>query len=86
MKKIKLAMIGCGGRAKAHLKGLVTFEDVELVGFCDIIEERAKDFAQIAGKGACFTDFKEMLEATKPDAVTIAVPPHVHGEIEFEVI
>lgn len=86
MEKIRVAMIGCGGRAKSHLKGLVTFEDVELVGFCDIIEERAAEFASVAGKGKCFTDFRAMLEDVKPQAVTIAVPPHVHGEIEFEVI
>ncbi len=86
MSKIRVAMIGCGGRANAHLKGLVTFDDVELVGFCDIIEERAEKFAETAGTGKCYTDFRVMLDEVKPQAVTIAVPPHVHGEIEFAVI
>ena len=47
MNKIRVAMIGCGGRAKSHLKSLVRFEDVELVGFCDILEENA-----VSGSGS----------------------------------
>lgn len=86
MGKIKVAMIGCGARARAHLKGLITFDDIELVGFCDIVEEKAKDFVERAGTGKSYTNLREMLDDAKPQAVIIAVPPHEHGEIEFEII
>ena len=47
----KLAQIGCGGIGGYHLEHFLKFDDVELVGFCDIIPERAEGFAKKAGKG-----------------------------------
>ena len=84
----KLAVIGCGGIGGYHLDHLVKLDgtDVELVGFCDIIPERAEGFAKKAGKGKAFADFKKMYDETKPDMVFICVPPYKHGEIEFETI
>lgn len=45
----KLAMVGCGKMAKYHLeKNLLRFDDIELVGFCDLILEKAENFVSIA--------------------------------------
>ncbi|MCL2773111.1 MAG: Gfo/Idh/MocA family oxidoreductase [Oscillospiraceae bacterium] len=82
----KLAMIGCGGIGGYHLEHFVNFKDIELVGFCDLIAERAENFVRIAGKGKSFTDFRKMYDETKPDMVLIGIPPYAHGEIEFETI
>ena len=82
----KLAVIGCGGIGSYHLGHLVEFKDIELVGFCDLILERAEKFAEIAKCGKAFVDFKEMYDAVKPDMVFICVPPYKHGEIEFESV
>ena len=87
MEKVKVGFIGCGGRAGAHFQKLVTFkDDVELVGFADLVIAKAENFRDRAGEGKVFTDYKKMLEETKPQAVVIAVEPCAHGEIEFEVI
>jgi len=82
----KLAMIGCGGIGGYHLEHFLKFDDIELVGFCDIIPERAESFVQKAGKGKAFADFRKMYDETKPDMVCIGIPPYKHGEIEFESI
>ena len=82
----KIAMIGCGGIGAYHLGHLTQFEDIELVGFCDLIVSRAEDFARKAGKGKSFADYREMFDSTKPDAVFICIPPGAHGVIEFEAI
>ena len=82
----KLAMIGCGGIGGYHLEHFVKFDDIELVGFCDLISERAESFVNKAGKGKAFTDFRKMYDETKPDMVCIGIPPYKHGEIEFESI
>ncbi|MCL2159550.1 MAG: Gfo/Idh/MocA family oxidoreductase [Oscillospiraceae bacterium] len=82
----KLAMIGCGGIGGYHLDHFVKFDDIELVGFCDLIPERAEGFVKKAGKGKAFTDFRQMYDQTKPDMVCIGIPPHCHGEIELESI
>lgn len=82
----KLAVIGCGGIGGYHLGHLVNFKDIALVGFCDLILERAESFVEKAGQGRAFSDYKEMYEETKPDMVFVCVPPSKHGEIEFETI
>lgn len=86
MEKIKVVQIACGGRAGAHFQKLSSFDDVEIVGFCDLIPERAKARAEAYGSGACYTDYLKMLDETNPDAAFIAVTPDQHGEIEFELI
>ena len=91
-KKLKLAMIGCGGIGKYHLSHFVQFGDIiDMVGFCDIIHERAvayRDEARNAGIGQpeAFENYKEMLDKVKPEAVFICIPPYCHGEIEYELI
>jgi predicted dehydrogenase len=47
MSKIyRIGIIGCGGIAKAkHLPSLKKLENVEMVAFCDIVEERATETA-----------------------------------------
>lgn len=86
MEKIKAAIIGCGGRNGVHFDKMMEFGDVELVGFCDVILERAERMQRRAGEGKAYTCLTSMLDDTKPDVVFIAVPPDQHGDIEREVI
>ena len=81
----KLSMIGCNAIGAYHLKHFIKYDDIHLAGFCDVIYERAKDFAQKTG-GKAYTDFREMYDQVKPDMVFICVPPTQHGVIEFETI
>ncbi len=82
----KLALIGCGGIGAYHLEHFLQFHDIELAGFCDLILERAENFAKQAGSGKAYTDFMTMYEEIKPDMVFICIPPTCHGRIEFETI
>ena len=85
--KAKLAVIGCGGIGTYHLGHFLQFKDIiDVVGFCDLIPERAQAFVEKAEQGQAFTDYKVMLDTVKPDMVFICVPPYCHGEIENEVI
>ncbi len=76
--KVKISFIGCGGIAGAHMSALSKIEDVEFVAFCDVVEEKAKQKAQIYG-GKVFTDYKKMLDEEKVDACYICVPPFAHN-------
>jgi len=82
----KFAMIGCGGIGSYHLEHLMQYEDIEIVGFCDLLLPKAEGFAQKAGKGRAFADYREMFDSAKPDAVFVCIPPNAHGVIEFEAI
>lgn len=44
MKKVRIGIVGTGGIAHAHMKHYVTFEDVEIVGACDIVPGKARAF------------------------------------------
>ena len=40
---IRVAMIGCGDISGIYLKNLIlTFREVELIGVCDLVPEKAK--------------------------------------------
>jgi predicted dehydrogenase len=82
----KLAIIGCGGIGTYHLEHFVQFKDIELVGFCDPLVDRAESFVKRAGCGKAYNDFVKMYDETSPDMVFICVPPTSHGTIEFESI
>jgi predicted dehydrogenase len=82
----KFAMIGCGNIGAYHLEHLAQFGDIELAGFCDVVLSRAEGFAQKAGRGEAFADYRAMFGAVKPDAVFLCIPPNAHGVIESEAI
>lgn len=76
MNKIKIALIGGGGMANGvHYPSLAAFDDVELVGLCDLILSKLQATAERFQIEKTFTDYKQMLEATSPDAVYILMPP-----------
>lgn len=76
--KIRLAVIGCGGRGAANL-GDLAGEDI--VGLCDVDERRAAGSFQKFPKAKRFTDFRKMFDAmnNEIDAVLIATPDHTHA-------
>ena len=60
-KTVKIGIIGCGGIANGkHLPSLSNVDGVELVAFCDLIEERARAAAEKYGipGAAVFTDYR----------------------------
>lgn len=78
---VKVALIGSGGMAKAHIPGLSAMDDVEIVGFCDVVKERAEAMVAEHG-GAAFDDPGVMLDTTKADCAYVLLPPFVHGAAE----
>ena len=89
MAKIKAAFIGCGGRNGVHLQKCEAMGDVEYVGFCDIEEAKAYNYAERTKtdpEGKIFLNYKDLLANTNPEVIFIAVPPHQHGEIEPAII
>ena len=83
--KIKIAMIGTGGISRRHAEGLAKFPDVKFVGAADVDLNRAEAMAAQYG-GKAFDDVAEMLDATKPDAAWVCLPPHAHGPAELALV
>jgi predicted dehydrogenase len=81
MALLRIAMIGCGGINTAHASRLAKRKgEVELTAFVDSIPGKAQEMAVAYGvQGSqCFTDHHAMLDAIRPDAVVIAIPPYAH--------
>jgi predicted dehydrogenase len=81
MDKVKVAVIGCGGISRAHLNGHAACEHSEVVWCVDIIEERAREKAEVM-KCKWHTDYLAVLDDV--DAVDICTPPHLHAEMTVE--
>ena len=60
--KIKTGVVGLGHISRAHVENLVEFDDVELVAFCDIHEERLKVSAEQYGVKNTYTQLDSMLD------------------------
>lgn len=82
MSKVRFALLGCGRIAGKHADAISSqIPDAELVGVCDIVEERAKRYGQ---KYAVpfFTDADQMMETLEDrvDVVNILTPSGDHAK------
>ena len=88
MDKLRIGIIGCGGIANGkHMPALSRLKDVEMVAFCDIVEERAQKAAKEYGaEGAqVFTDYRELLKLDL-DAVNVLTPNKSHSPITVDAL
>src|SRR4051794_31554386 len=82
---IRAAVIGVGSMGRNHLRVLHDLEAAELVGLADADEATGTRAARPFGIRS-YTDYREMLEREKPQAVVVAVPTILHREVALEVI
>jgi predicted dehydrogenase len=78
-KKLRVAIIGCGGISEMHLRILQKFLDVAVVAGVDINVERLKVMEEKFSIPKLYTDWKKMLKEIQPDAVSICTPNGVHA-------
>ncbi len=81
MDKIGFGIIGCGVISGTHRKAIEAVEAAELVACCDIIEDKAKAWAEEAGIGDNYhRDLEEMLARDDIQAVSVCTPSGMHAE------
>jgi predicted dehydrogenase len=77
-RKLRIAVIGTGGRAQAHLSTILRLQDVyTLCAVSDVDPARAQEIGARFGVPG-YTNVVEMLERERPDVALIAVPPDGH--------
>ena len=86
MKKIRIGIVGNGGICKgAHIPTYLEDERVEIVGVCDIIEERAQFLKdEYFPNAKVYTDYKELLKDETIDSVDICTPNYLHSIIAVD--
>ena len=83
MDKLKVAVIGCGNISIMHLEAIAALEESELVAVCDIKPDRAEQTAERYGVKA-YTDYKQMLECERLDAVHLCLPHYLHVPVAID--
>lgn len=93
MKKLKGVIIGCGRISYRHVQAVIDNDNnTELVGLCDVIEERAvekqKQYAESFPDRnvEVFTDYMEMIKKVKPDFAMICTESGYHGDIALHCL
>lgn len=79
MAKIRVGVIGAGGKARQHMGFMKEFDEVEFAALCDPLEEERKATGEAFQIAARFADMDEMLESTDLDAALVATPPELNA-------
>jgi predicted dehydrogenase len=75
----RTAIIGCGGRGRAHAHGLRADARCNVVALADIKPEAAARVNEENGFGATvYTDYRELLEKERPDIVAVCLWTGLH--------
>jgi len=79
---IKLGIIGCGIAARdLHFPVLQSLKDkFKIVMVCNHTEQKAREFAEMAGGVPWTLDYKELLKNPEVEAVDITLPIHMNYE------
>ena len=87
-KKFRVGVIGCGGIATWHVRGIMDSPDLEIGALCDIVPERLEQKKQQCGASGdmCYSDYLEMMDSGKVDAVDICTPNHLHFSMAMEAV
>ena len=80
MDKLRVGILGLGLQGMGHVNSYLALPDAELVAVSDIAEGKAKELAQERGIPEAYTDYREMLDSADIQAVSIALPDHLHVE------
>jgi predicted dehydrogenase len=75
---LKIAMVGCGKIADAHVEEIRKISAVELVAVCDLEPILAEQLAVRYSVPRWYSSVAQMLEVERPDALHITTPPQSH--------
>ncbi len=86
-KPLQVALLGCGGIQRKHVRTLERRDDTQIAAFCDVSDAsidslitRSEMDPAAAGSIPRFSDAGEMYTAVKPDVVSICTPHTLHFE------
>lgn len=86
MNPVRVALIGTGGIAGAHLDAYSRLSEAEVVAVCDIVPEKAETAAKRWNVPKWFTDYRKVLQLPEVEAVDICTPHAVHAPIAIDAL
>lgn len=73
--KLRVACVGCGPRAQAHLAAMRESGAAELIAACDADDARRTSAATHFGVSRTYSDLADMVRAERPELLDIVTPP-----------
>ena len=80
MSKLRVAVIGCGGRGRGHTKILSEFDDTTVVAVCDPVEAARNSAADMFNIPNRYERIEALLDNETLDAIFVATPAHLNGQ------
>ncbi len=80
MSKLRVAVIGCGGRGRGHMKILTEFDDTALIAVADPVEAARNNAGDNYNVSNRYESIDALLDNETLDAVFVATPAHLNGE------
>jgi len=85
--RIRVGVIGTGGRARGLMTQLKTLAGAEMIAVCDVYEPRLLQAAEIVGPNALkVQDHRRILDNREIDAVLIGAPDHWHKRMTLDAV
>lgn len=78
--RVRVGMIGVGGRGQDLLKQVLEIPNAELVAIADIYTRRCEEAKQLAPGIETLHDHRRLLDRKDIDAVIVATPLHLHAK------
>jgi UDP-N-acetylglucosamine 3-dehydrogenase len=82
---LKTAVIGVGSMGKNHARVYSELPEAHLVAVSDANPATAEAIGKTFGTAA-YSDYRELLEKEKPQAVSVAVPTALHEQVVTDVL
>lgn len=77
---IKTGIVGCGDHSHVHGDAAVRVDGLRITACCDVIEDRARRWAEKYGCNSYYMDLSDMLKTEQLDAVILCTWPGQHLE------
>lgn len=83
--RIRLGIIGAGGRGRAVMQHAVQAGEIEWTAICDAWDLRRDQAKEITGSEVeSYSDYRELLNRNDVDGVIIATPDHWHSRMTVD--
>ena len=85
-RRLRVALVGCGQIADAHLQQIRLMRNAEIVAVCDLeplLARQAAERFQVPGQ---FISVEQMLKTARPDVVHITTPVQSHANLAVELL
>lgn len=87
MEKVKIGIVGCGDISGIYLSNITKiFKEIEVVGVCDLIPERAQKAAELYGMPKIYEDMYELFADPQVDIVLNLTRPYEHYGVSIEAL